>query len=297
MNTEYRNIYIDFLRKHCDLKKSLTVVCDSSNGATSFIVPALINIPNLKIISINDTPDGNFPAHGPNPLAKGALEQLGNKVVELKADLGVAFDADGDRAFFVDNTGQALASFTIAALLFTQGSGPYIADETVYKSLQHMNLFAEGQLIPSKVGSFFVKERLKEAQGTIAAEFSGHYYFKDFFNADSGLFTMITVLNMISRLPLTLHQFAAQLPAQCVYNNDIVIGERLWQNVETTIRTFASDKNMLLETREGLTLDNGSEWINIRPSNTEPLLRVIAGGREESAVKNLVEALRAAIIR
>ncbi len=284
----YIELYSEFLKKHIKLKKPLKVVADSSNGTAGLVLKTLTNVPNLELILINDTPSGDFPAHGPNPLIPGAELDTVKQVLETKADIGVIFDADADRAFFVDNTGRRLSSFRISILLFKANKPPYVADETVFKSLEHMKIFNEKDLVPSKVGSFFVKQKLKEVHASTAAEFSGHYYFKEFFGADSGIFTMIQVLNILSELDTSLSEFILSLSPQYVKNDDIKLGEKKWSDVEPKVRAYAEQRKAKIETREGITLDFGDSWVNMRPSNTEPLLRLIAGGRSREDVAELI---------
>ena len=98
---DYVSKYAEFLKKHIDIRRPIKIVCDVSNGTTGIVLERLVGIPNMELVLINATPDPEFPTHGPNPLAPGATDMLSQKVLEVKADFGVAFDADGDRAFFV----------------------------------------------------------------------------------------------------------------------------------------------------------------------------------------------------
>ncbi len=295
MNPEYVKLYTDFLKQHLKLKKPLTIVADSSNGSAGMIINSLTNIPNLNIISINDIPNGDFPAHGPNPLLAGATDQAAKKVIESKADFGVIFDADADRAFFVDDKGTTLPSFLISILLFKAQKPPYIADETVFKSLEHMNLFKAEELIPSRVGSLFIKEKLKEKHASVGAEFSGHYYYKDFFGVDSGIFTMVTVLNILSGIDMKLSAYIASLPKQILQSVDIKLVNTTWKDVEPKVTAFAEKSGIKVETREGITLDAGNVWVNIRASNTEPLLRIIGGGNTAEDISSLISQIQALI--
>jgi phosphomannomutase len=293
-DTDYIKIYTDFLESHISLKKPIKIVCDCSNGTEGRTLEYLkkSNIPNLEIIPINDTPDPDFPAHGPNPLIAGATDQATKKVLETGADFGVIFDADADRAFFVDDKGETLPSFMIAILLFKNHTPPLVADEWVYQSLRHMNIFSEKDLIPSRIGTRYVKEVLKDARGSVAAEFSGHYYFKDFFNSDSGIFTMIKVANIVSGLKMKLSEFIQTLPEQYIKNDDIKLGQKKWSDIEPGIQQLAKSKNAKIETREGMTIDMGDTWVNLRTSNTEPLVRIIAGGTDQRAISELIEQIR-----
>jgi phosphomannomutase len=291
--SDYIELYTDFLASHAEIKKPLSIVTDSSNGVTGMILKELLPKLGLSDVTlINDNPDPEFSAHGPNPLASGALDELTKTVVEKKADLGVAFDADGDRAFFVDEKGTVLPSFITAALLFKHLPPPYVADELVYQAHHHMKLFSRSELHPSKVGVFFIKQVMKVKQATAGAEFSGHFYFKDFFGADSGLFAMIKVLSILSTLPQSLSEFAASLPPHCIKNEDLNIDGKNWLEIQNKIMEAYSLEDVTIERREGITLQLKNGWVNIRPSNTEPILRIYAGAETKKEAGALVEEIK-----
>ncbi len=297
MNTNYTEIYADFLKSHIALKKPLKIVCDSSNGPAGMVIQTLqkLNVPNLELISINDTPDPDFPAHGPNPLKDNATDQASKKVLELGADFGVIFDADGDRAFFVDEKGTMLPSFMTSILLFKINKPPFIADELVYKSIQHVGVIPLESVVPARVGSRFIKEELKAHHASAGAEFSGHFYFKDFFGADSGIFTMIQVANTVSSLDTHLSHYFSSLKPHVVAAEEIKLGDKKWADIEPKIKAFAEAENIKVETREGLTLDTGSVWVNARTSNTEPIVRLIGGGATEGEVMEFINKLKALV--
>jgi phosphomannomutase len=293
---DYISLYTDFIKKHTELKRPLSIVCDSSNGATGKILQKLLPELGLKDFTlINDTPDPEFPAHGPNPMLPGVLDELGKIVVAKKADFGVAFDADGDRAFFVDEKGNVLSSIAIGALLFRHSAAPFVADELVYQAHHHMKLFRHQELHPSRVGVFFIKQVMKQIQATTGAEFSGHFYFKDFFGADSGIFTMIRVLSILSNIPQTLSEFITTLPPHVVKNIDLKIEGKNWEEIQKKIIETYKFKEAVIEHREGVTLQLPTGWVNIRPSNTEPIIRIYAGAETEAASDALVEELKALI--
>ncbi|MDQ3014510.1 MAG: hypothetical protein M3Q73_01450 [bacterium] len=295
MNTNYFTIYADFLNTHINVKEKLKVVCDSSNGTTGSVLRELKNIPNLELTLINDIADPEFPAHGPNPLLAGGTKQLGEKVIEIGADFGVAFDADGDRAFFVDEKGELIPSYIACMLLFKHFKPPYVADEWVYKSLEYIKAFPDNELIRSKVGTRFLKEKIIEHKANTAGEFSGHYYYSDFFGSDSGIFSMITMANIVSTLEAPLSEFMKTVPEHYVLNDDIKLGNKTWAEVEPKVRALAAEHNAKIETLEGITLDLGHVWVNMRTSNTEPIVRMCAGGKNLDEVKEFIEKLKALV--
>ena len=183
MNYEFINIYSDFLKKNLNPQKKLKVIFDCSNGTAGPILKQLtINNEQLTTYFINDKPDGNFPAHGPNPLKSGALKQLQNKVKKYKADLGIIFDADGDRVFFIDNLGRFINPDAIAKLLIWNLKPKKIIIDirTGWLIKKIKNQKSKIKIIKSRVGHYFIKKLMRKIDADFSAEYSGHYYFKNF---------------------------------------------------------------------------------------------------------------------
>jgi phosphomannomutase len=290
----YLENYVAFLKSHIHLNKPITVVADCSNGSTGAILVALTDVPNLTLKLINEKPDGNFPAHSPNPLEPGALNQLTKAVLNIKADFGVAFDADGDRAFFIDEKGNILPGFLTCVLLFKNNKPPYVIEETVYQALKHLKLFKDTEIKPTKVGSLFIKEGLKEFKGSTGGEYSGHYYFDKFFGLDSGIFAFVEVANVVSHMTTSLSSFVNSIPAHTVINENVRIEGKNAQEILKKIESIYQSKAEIGH-RDGITLDLGNTWINIRTSNTEPLLRLLAGASTEKETKKLIAEVKALV--
>ena len=271
--------YTEFLKKHIDVKRPLKVVCDTSNGTASIVLQQLVGVPNLQLIFINNNPDPEFPAHGPNPLIAGATDMLSEKVLENNADFGVAFDADGDRAFFVDDRGKLLPSYIAAAIWFNNSTPPFIADELVYLSLTTSGIFNTQQIIPAKVGAIFVKEEMQKNNAVLGAEFSGHFYFKDFFGLDSGIFSLIYMANILSNQDKTLAQLHTNFSRQILINSNIQFQNSTKEKILEAVKKETSSITKTVSEREGLTLITENGWINVRTSNTEPLVRISIGSK------------------
>src|SRR3989344_3207106 len=189
---DYIKIYVQFLKKFLKPKRKLTVVFDCSNGSTGEILARFIKtykLTNFKLI--NQRPDGRFPAHGPDPMKPGAMDDLCQTVRKYKADLGVIFDADGDRVFFVDDRGRPVHSDVVAGLLSKNFNGQaildvragYLAREFIVAGLPRPG-GGKKKIVNSRVGHYFIKKLMREKKIPFAAEVSGHYYFQDFFFAD-----------------------------------------------------------------------------------------------------------------
>lgn len=293
---DYISLYTDFLMKHARIERPLRVVCDTSNGAVGTILKSLIDKLNLKHVTlINYEPDPEFPAHGPNPLLPGVQDQIKQRVVKEKADLGAIFDADGDRIFFIDEKGEQLPSYISASLIFKHRQPPYVADELVYQALHHMNLFKAEELFPSQVGFVFVRQKMREVHATSGAEFSGHYCFKDFFYCDSGLFALVTMLSLVSSMKEPLSVAITHLPKHIVKNEDISIkGKNVEETYQRIIDVYAG-KGALLERRDGITVTVKDGWINARVSHTEPIIRIYSGASNEPEALRLLGDIKALI--
>ena len=290
---DYVSKYVEFLKKQAEIKRPLRIVCDASNGTAGIILEKLNGIPNLELILINTTPDPEFPAHGPNPLVTDATNMLVKKVLEVDADFGVIFDADGDRIFFVDNEGRLLPSFVISAILFSYSTSPFVADELIYLSLTTSGIFNDQDIIPSRVGTFFIKENMLKNNATLGAEFSGHFYFKDFFGNDSGIFAMIYIANILAQQEKSLADLSAEFSWQTLLNTDLPLKETSWNKLSESIKNQTSAIAKGYFEREGLTIITENGWINVRLSNTEPLLRIYVG----SKTKELAEADLSMVIK
>src|SRR3989344_3245965 len=291
----YLDIYTSFLRYQIKLSKPLKAVFDASNGATGSILRKTFDgITNLTPYYINNTVDSEFPAHGPNPSLDGATKQAEEKVLETKSDFGVVYDADGDRAIFIDNMGKTTPSYVIAALLYRHAEAPYIADETVYDALNYIGIFKNNEVLPSKVGFVYVREQMKKHGASVGAELSGHYSFKDFFYCDGAIFATIKIMNALEIIG-SIQSFAKKLSTMELSTRNIETGNIEWTVLDRAIRNAFTISKPRITTRDGLTLTLPEGWVNIRPSNSEPLVRVVAGAPKKSQSSALVEKIHAII--
>ncbi|MBU4348507.1 hypothetical protein KJ671_03360 [Patescibacteria group bacterium] len=289
----YINLYANFLKKFIKVKRPLRVVFDCSNGTSGIVLKKVFEKNKfMKPIFINDRPDGNFPAHGPNPFKKDTLRQLQEKVKKTKANLGVIFDGDGDRVLFVDELGQKIDQDIIGFILTKKFDPPYIATTINSKKIRELKGF-----ILTKVGHLFMKKAMKENKANLGIERSGHYYFKDFFYCDSGIFTAIQIINFISNLKTNLSEYIKNFDNyQRLAETNFAI-----ENIEDTkkkiskIKSFykirlkihpnpplkgGNKKNWHVQISEsdGLFMEFFSKlewwWFSLRFSNSENLLRL-----------------------
>jgi len=290
-NGKYLKIYVDFLKRFIDIKKPLRLVFDCSNGTAGIVLKKLVPlIHNSKFLILNSKPDGNFPAHGPNPLVRNALKQLGKSVRQYKADLGVAFDADADRVFFIDNVGRALPSYVIAYLLFKNLPPPFVSEIFTYKTLKYAGLLEERKVYPSAVGTYFVREMMRKKNANAAAEYSGHYFYREFFGCDSGILTALKVMNLVSKLPYSLADFYDFLPK--FYTRLFNMPGRDKGRLMRKTKSFYKNKALKIEKIDGLGFDFKDWFFVVRPSNTEPLLRFFVGAKDRNVLIRQVKDIK-----
>ena len=280
---DYLKQYAKFLRRFLAAQQPLTVVFDCSNGSVGPVLRALFRDPRrLRAIFINDQPDGEFPGHGPNPMEPHASRDIVRAIRARRADLGVLFDADGDRAFFFDRRGRAIAPDIIAALL-AKGTRGAILLEVRFGSVA-AHLLRGRRIIRTPVGGTTIKPRMRRLGAALAAEYSGHYYFRDFFFSESGILAAIKVINRISRF----RDFEAWVDALPRVYRSPEINFKVKNKRAALSRVAAAfhKTSRRISRIDGITAEfpDGS-WFNLRPSNTENLLRLNAEARTKSLVR------------
>ncbi len=283
----YANLYAGFLKKYLKPKKKMKVVFDCSNGTTGRVVKKVnVKSGKLEVILMNDTPDGNFPAHGPNPLLKGAASELEKRVKKEKADLGVIFDADGDRVFFVDNRGRFIDANEIGFALMQMFRPPFVVSEISSWRLKRVR----GAVV-SAVGHYFFKTMMRKKKASLGLEHSGHFYFKDFSYCDSGIFAAIAVINFVSGLSGGFAGWLDALPKYCrsgEINFSVADKKKILDRLEKAYGKKADRISRL----DGLTMEFTNYWFNVRPSNTENLLRLNVEAVSPGALKKVLKEIR-----
>ncbi len=286
----YFNSYSNFLKRFLKIKRPLRVVFDCSNGTTGAVLEKLaVGNRKLKAAFLNKKPDGNFPGHGPNPLAEGAKSQLEKEVRKQKADLGVIFDADGDRVFFVDDLGRSIDADKVGYILMGDFKPPVIIS-VISSWLLKKN---RGMVI-CRVGHYFFKKVMRAKKAFFGAEPSGHYYFKEFFYCDSGILAAIKFINFISCLDIKLSKYLDSLPKyyrapEMNFKTDNK--KEIIRKIEQKYKNSASRIFKL----DGLTMEFKDWWFNVRPSGTENLLRLNLEASQEAVLKKELENLKKAI--
>jgi phosphomannomutase len=282
-----------------DALKPLRIVIDAANGmAGAMLPPVLDRLPLLDVVRCYFEPDGSFPNHEPNPLLPENREFIIAKMREAKADFGVAYDGDADRCFFVDDTGEFVpGDFTTAlfaeTILAREPGGKVIYDVRASWAVPEAIERAGGEALINRVGHAFIKQRMRDVDAVFAGEVSAHYYFRDFSQADSGTVPFLLMCELVSRRG-SLSEVLAPLRKRY-----FITGE-LNTPVDDVAATLAK-----LEQRfgadgkvghlDGLSVEFADWHFNVRPSNTEPLLRLNLEARSQALMEEKRDEVLAAI--
>lgn len=285
--------YISYLRKLIKAPEPLLVVCDTSNGSVGTLIDKF-NEAKLHLVLLNEKVDGSFPAHGPNPMDNKAVEGLSMEVKRSKADFGVAFDADGDRAFFMDDLGEPVPLDEVSYLLSESFGEPYVLDVRLGQ------IFAYKKIVRSKVGHYFIKNLMHKKEAEFGAEASGHFYFKFNFESgpsyfDSGLRAFVEMVNIVSKLKsegMSLSQKLASLPkfARSGELNFDFVKPAVFKKVETIYKK----RGAKIDKTDGLTVSFPDEnwWFNLRRSNTEDVVRLNLEAKDPKVFQEELFALK-----
>jgi phosphomannomutase len=257
--------------------RPLRVVADTANGMGGLVVPAVFeHLPQITLEVMYGELDGTFPNHPADPLQPENQRDLQARVVAGGFDVGLAFDGDADRVFVVDETGRGLSGSTTTALLAAAVLRSHPGSTVLHnlicsKAVPEVVREHGGVPMRTKVGHSFIKEIMAETGAVFGGEHSAHYYFRDNFGADSGLIASLLVLDEISRADTPLS--VVRKPFER-YSSSGEINTQVGDPAAVMTRVAEEFSGHQQDRLDGLTVDCGSWWVNLRPSNTEPLLRL-----------------------
>lgn len=271
----YRRKVLEFVEP--SLIRPLKVVVDGGNGMAGPMVGPILRELGLDLTEIYFEPDGNFPDHEPNPLLEENRRLISETVRRSGADLGIAWDGDADRCFFIDETGSFCDGDFICALLARSlleaaGGGMVLYDPRSSRAVPDTVAAASGTSALSRVGHAFFKKRMREEDAIFGGEVSGHYYFRDFYCADSGAIPALLILQMLSSSDATLGEMMSGFRSRYFISGEI--------NSEVDDPTGRMEEvrgrfpDGTVTELDGLSIDYPDWHFNLRPSNTEPLLRL-----------------------
>jgi phosphomannomutase len=296
--------YAAFLRSLVDLSgiRSLSLVVDAGNGMAGHTVPAVLDPLPIEVYPLYFELDGSFPNHEANPLDPENLRDLQREVITLgRVDAGLAFDGDADRVFLVDEKGDAVSPSAITALVASRELAKHPGSTVIHnlitsRAVPEIIGEAGGTPVRSRVGHSFIKATMAETGAVFGGEHSAHYYFRDFWRADSGMLAALHVLAALGEQDRPLSELMAQYSryaASGEVNSTVDDPRAVMAQVE---QTFGEREGVTTDDLDGLTvsLPDGS-WFNLRPSNTEPLLRLNVEAADDDAVAALRDEVLALV--
>ena len=286
--------YVQHLLNLVDLgsMRPLKIVIDAGNGMAGYTAPAVFKSLNAEVIEMYFELDGTFPNHEANPIDPKNLQDLSKAVKKHKADIGLAFDGDADRCFLVDEKGDLVNPSALTALIADRALASDPGSTIIYnlissRSVKEVIEEKGGIAVRSRVGHSYIKKMMADTGAIFGGEHSGHFYFRDFWRADSGMLAALHALAALSESQGTLSQLLHS------YNRYSSSGE---------INSVVSDAQSVMELIEshyvamdgitsdhldGLTIESGDWWFNVRASNTEPLLRLNVEANTEALMKKV----------
>lgn len=281
--------YLDFQRQYLFDLSNIKIGIDCSNGMAGLIVKDLLDD---APIYINDELDGSFPGHDPNPLVLKNIKDLQDLVKKEQCEIGVIFDGDADRVMFVDEKGEFISPDLIIAVLshyfFIEKGlhGNVLQDIRTSKSVpEYLDQFGSNVTI-WKVGRAFAALKLREIDGLFGGELAGHYYFRDFYYSDSGMLACLLVLRIVSKLKQKGKSLSHLINSIKNYANSGEINFRIKKKAEAMealkSHFMKIEKPQAFYDFDGYRIEFKNWWFNIRPSNTEPYLRLLVEGNTES---------------
>ncbi len=280
----------------------LRVVVDAANGMAGVMMPPVLErLPQLEVVCCYFEPDGSFPNHEPNPLLPENREYIVARTREESADLGVAFDGDADRCFFVDDRGEFVPGDFVTALLAEAVLEKTPGEKVIYdvrasRAVPETIERAGGIPVASRVGHAFIKHRMRKEGAAFAGEVSAHYYFRDFSQADTGVVPLLLMLELLSRRGRKLSEILVPFRQRFFLTGEINTPVADVPLKLQELKERYSAEGGRVSHLDGVSIDFDDWHFNVRPSNTEPLLRLnLEALSEELMVEKRDEVL--ALIR
>ena len=296
--------FADHVRSFVDVDslRPLKVVADTANGMGGLVAPVVFEGLPYELEVMFGELDGTFPNHPPDPINPDNLKALQARVLEAGADVGLAFDGDADRVFLIDEKAEPMSGSTttafVAKSILEKAKQAGKSDLAIIYNLICSKSVPEiieengGRPIRTRVGHSFIKSVMAETDAVFGGEHSGHYYFRDNYRADSGLIATMVVLEELSRVPEPLSELRKPLERYAASGEVNVEVSDPPGTVERVSEAYADAEQ---ERIDGLTVDLGDWWFNLRPSNTEPLLRLNLEAADEGSCKEHLSEVLALI--
>jgi phosphomannomutase/phosphoglucomutase len=286
--------YQDFAQNRIQLERKLKIVADTANGTCGIVAPALFKNLGCDILALNQEPDGTFPAHLPVPKEE-TLGELKKEVVRTRADFGVGYDGDGDRAVFIDERGNLIPG-DLTLLIFAKDvlqkhkGGKIVYELSCSMAVEEYVKKLGGIPLVERVGHTFIMDRMIEEDALLGGEKSSHFYFSEVFGMDDATFASLRMAEILSKRSEKLSEIVASLPKYpSVYEKNFECPDNLKFKVIEKLRVRFKEQGLKFLDIDGVKLLEKDGWVILRASNTEPLIRISAEARTEEKLNQLYE--------
>jgi phosphomannomutase len=274
--------YVEKVMSFVDVStiKPFSVVLDAGSGMAGLAAPAMFDRLPCKTTKLCFAIDGNFPTHEANPLIEENRLDITAEVMKQKADIGIAWDGDADRCFFIDGSGEFISGDFVTALLaeaflLKHPGSTIVYDLRASHAVKDVVAQYGGRALMNRVGHAFIKQRMREEDAVFGGEVTGHYYFRDYYYADNGLIPALLMLELMSKKNKSLRDLLQPFRERYFISGEINTKLASMQEVPKKLATIeARYADATLARMDGLSVDYSDWHFNVRPSNTEPLLRL-----------------------
>jgi len=300
INKDIKPDYLEFQKQFLPDLSGLKLAFDCSHGMANLFVKDLFgNEPSY----IYDHFDGTFPAHEPNPLDEKNCRDLEKLVLKTKSDIGIIYDGDADRVMFIDEKGRFIQPDYVTAIIgkyfLNKGKGKVLVDiRTSRSTTEYLKRLGATEIIVWKVGHAYAKVRIREDHCIFGGELAGHYYFRDFFNCDSGILASIIVLQTLKQLKSENKTFSSLVDEIIAYSNSGEINFKLEQKdeaIQGILKKYKPLKPIKIYDFDGYRLEWEDWWFSIRKSNTEPYLRLVMEAKSKKLLKEKLDEITSII--
>ena len=285
------NQYAAFVLGKIRIERKLKVVLDTGNSVSGIVAPKLFRQTGCRVEVINEELDGTFPSRSPEP-TEASLQQLISAVKKARADFGVGYDGDGDRAVFVDDKGRVLTgdytSVIFAQAFITKGKRKVVYDVSCSSAVEEAIKAKGGIPVVERVGRPFMMDRALREKAVFGGERSGHFYFPDIYGLDDGTFASLKMAEILSRAGMPLSRMVDKIPKYYSSTVNVSFSDEHKFTVIERLKAKFEEKGFQIIDIDGVKAQDENGWVLLRSSNTEPLIRIFAEGKTHAKLTQLL---------
>lgn len=281
--------YINFVSKNFKINRKLKVVVDASGGSTALFLPQFLEKLGIDYIPLFFEVDGSFSKHNPNPTLEESQKFVKEKIKETEADFGVIFDGDGDRMVVIDSESEYLRGDIIGAVIadiLLKERDLFIYDTISTRSIKEYFEKRGTKSLRGKIGHYYIKKLMEEKGAVFALESSSHYYYKLLFNAESSFYSLRLLLEVLDKNPESKISDLVK-PFLKYYGSGLINlpikSQEKWDDMLKKVKDFYKDGRQNFD--DGILVEFASWWFNLRPSHTEPLIRLVIEAKTEELME------------